>query len=190
MRISDWSADVCSSDLHFDFIELVLADHAAYNAPAAAGLGPEARGMGRQFERQVALRGDGIAHRPGQRDFRRGYQVKVFSRAVAVLVVRRGFVVAALGHPKHIVLEFGQLARAEQSGTVDDIRCVAFLVAMFAGLQIQHELRQRAVQARHRTAQHRSEEHTSELQSLMRISYAVFCLKKTTTKYTHSAPNT
>src|SRR3546814_1033813 len=28
----------------------------------------------------------------------------------------------------------------------------------------------------------RSEEHTSELQSLMRISYAVFCLKK---KYTH-----
>src|SRR3546814_8951657 len=28
----------------------------------------------------------------------------------------------------------------------------------------------------------RSEEHTSELQSLMRISYAVFCLKKKTTK--------
>src|SRR3546814_4220171 len=32
----------------------------------------------------------------------------------------------------------------------------------------------------------RSEEHTSELQSLMRISYAVFCLKKkTTNKPTH-----
>src|SRR3546814_10576351 len=29
----------------------------------------------------------------------------------------------------------------------------------------------------------RSEEHTSELQSLMRISYAVFCLKKKKTKY-------
>src|SRR3546814_8924553 len=28
----------------------------------------------------------------------------------------------------------------------------------------------------------RSEEHTSELQSLMRISYAVFCLKKNTQK--------
>src|SRR3546814_7583226 len=28
----------------------------------------------------------------------------------------------------------------------------------------------------------RSEEHTSDLQSLMRISYAVFCLKKKTTK--------
>src|SRR3546814_9038900 len=31
----------------------------------------------------------------------------------------------------------------------------------------------------------RSEEHTSELQSLMRISYAVFCLKKKTTRNTH-----
>src|SRR3546814_6294562 len=31
----------------------------------------------------------------------------------------------------------------------------------------------------------RSEEHTSELQSLMRISYAVFCLKKKTTHTTH-----
>src|SRR3546814_4168417 len=30
----------------------------------------------------------------------------------------------------------------------------------------------------------RSEEHTSELQSLMRISYAVFCLKKKNTPYT------
>src|SRR3546814_5549959 len=30
----------------------------------------------------------------------------------------------------------------------------------------------------------RSEEHTSELQSLMRISYAVFCLKKKTNKNT------
>src|SRR3546814_9602032 len=31
--------------------------------------------------------------------------------------------------------------------------------------------------------QDRSEEHTSELQSLMRISYAVFCLKKKTLLY-------
>src|SRR3546814_8833202 len=30
---------------------------------------------------------------------------------------------------------------------------------------------------------HRSEEHTSELQSLMRISYAVFCLKKKKKEY-------
>src|SRR3546814_8187437 len=34
----------------------------------------------------------------------------------------------------------------------------------------------------------RSEEHTSELQSLMRISYAVFCLKKKTKKQKHTNP--
>src|SRR3546814_1639355 len=34
----------------------------------------------------------------------------------------------------------------------------------------------------------RSEEHTSELQSLMRISYAVFCLKKKKTKHHTTNP--
>src|SRR3546814_9795142 len=34
--------------------------------------------------------------------------------------------------------------------------------------------------SRNATIRERSEEHTSELQSLMRISYAVFCLKKKT----------
>src|SRR3546814_7420824 len=37
-----------------------------------------------------------------------------------------------------------------------------------------------------RSARRRSEEHTSELQSLMRISYAVFCLKKKITIKTKS----
>src|SRR3546814_10417910 len=36
----------------------------------------------------------------------------------------------------------------------------------------------------------RSEEHTSELQSLMRISYAVFCLKKKTIKQEQSTTTT
>src|SRR3546814_3322163 len=36
----------------------------------------------------------------------------------------------------------------------------------------------------------RSEEHTSELQSLMRISYAVFCLKKKKTNMTKRYKNT
>src|SRR3546814_3618327 len=35
----------------------------------------------------------------------------------------------------------------------------------------------------------RSEEHTSELQSLMRISYAVFCLKKKKRKTKNDAPH-
>src|SRR3546814_3512262 len=43
----------------------------------------------------------------------------------------------------------------------------------------------------HGNARFRSEEHTSELQSLMRISYAVFCLKKKNKNNTkHSATET
>src|SRR3546814_7172369 len=38
--------------------------------------------------------------------------------------------------------------------------------------------RRPTLHSRPRDAKSRSEEHTSELQSLMRISYAVFCLKK------------
>src|SRR3546814_10110914 len=36
----------------------------------------------------------------------------------------------------------------------------------------------------------RSEEHTSELQSIMRISYAVFCLKKKKHPYSHKSTTT
>src|SRR3546814_4117909 len=43
------------------------------------------------------------------------------------------------------------------------------------GIPAENQLVQEIV---HRPASLRSEEHTSELQSLMRISYAVFCLKK------------
>src|SRR3546814_5040564 len=49
-----------------------------------------------------------------------------------------------------------------------------------AGRAAQHHLDAAAAQV-----PGRSEEHTSELQSLMRISYAVFCLKKKTKK-THN----
>src|SRR3546814_5859777 len=40
----------------------------------------------------------------------------------------------------------------------------------------------------HRSAR-RSEEHTSELQSLMRISYAVFCMKKKKNTRLHNSTN-
>src|SRR3546814_4238734 len=45
----------------------------------------------------------------------------------------------------------------------------------------------RAAQSGAYTAYSRSEEHTSELQSLMRISYAVFCLKKKKIKQSKSS---
>src|SRR3546814_10170202 len=49
--------------------------------------------------------------------------------------------------------------------------------------QAQHAPWPRCRRYHHHAAQGRSEEHTSELQSLMRISYAVFCLKKKTKKH-------
>src|SRR3546814_5596779 len=55
------------------------------------------------------------------------------------------------------------------------------LTAAFASdLQAQFALTDAQLGMLHGTAVIRSEEHTSELQSLMRISYAVFCLKKKT----------
>src|SRR3546814_4074572 len=51
-------------------------------------------------------------------------------------------------------------------------------------LSRRHASRQFVREGRRDDRRGRSEEHTSELQSLMRISYAVFCLKKTKkTKY-------
>src|SRR3546814_4230189 len=52
------------------------------------------------------------------------------------------------------------------------------------------EDRQLAKRAAPGILKERSEEHTSELQSLMRISYAVFCLKKKTTRPTAHRPQT
>src|SRR3546814_5508588 len=49
--------------------------------------------------------------------------------------------------------------------------------AYLAGIEAAHQ------QGPNRSRLSRSEEHTSELQSLMRISYAVFCLKKKTIYY-------
>src|SRR3546814_3297594 len=51
--------------------------------------------------------------------------------------------------------------------------------ALIVGLPLNDDgSEQKASVAARRFAAQRSEEHTSELQSLMRISYAVFCLKK------------
>src|SRR3546814_3812528 len=51
-------------------------------------------------------------------------------------------------------------------------------VARSAGVSAGHLVIPAAAGCRSATHSNRSEEHTSELQSLMRISYAVFCLKK------------
>src|SRR3546814_8037682 len=60
------------------------------------------------------------------------------------------------------------------------LRELAFQVLAFAHVAHQHDQMadDTAPIAHRRHDDVRSEEHTSELQSLMRISYAVFCLKK------------
>src|SRR3546814_10623089 len=56
---------------------------------------------------------------------------------------------------------------------------VAILIEWFVKMiAVGNLLSQMIGQNAARCLEHRSEEHTSELQSLMRISYAVFCLKK------------
>src|SRR3546814_5763197 len=76
--------------------------------------------------------------------------------------------------------EFGDVV--QQEGQLE-----AELDARLAEQHIEAEEREERGADRHQPTRapgaamiHRSEEHTSELQSLMRISYAVFCLKKKT----------
>src|SRR3546814_1008485 len=128
MRISDWSSDVCSSDLcgHYQCTDRNRADLDDVSAARARAL----RGTVQSICRQAcagAVAGTELAH-----------------RADADVRARRDL-------------------PARQPGIYDR----------------RHPYRSRAV---HRDGAGvepaRSEEHTSELQSLMRTSYAVFCLKK------------
>src|SRR3546814_52413 len=83
------------------------------------------------------------------------------------------------GHALEDRVDIGQLARHERR--VLQVRAVDLVVDLDDAVEVD-----RAVDAIHRVGRQlevRSEEHTSELQSLMRISYAVFCLKKKKTKH-------
>src|SRR3546814_9069034 len=61
--------------------------------------------------------------------------------------------------------------------TADGRHCGYYAKSGF-GRHIDRRHRKRGYHSGQFLVQDRSEEHTSELQSLMRISYAVFCLKK------------
>src|SRR3546814_9429372 len=109
MRISDWSSDVCSSDLGGIGAAGGIEDHHAVGAELALHQG---------FDLRIVRRLDG-----------------------------------------DIVVEVGDGGRR---------------VAQHEALAVERQ----ALCQRAQVDRERSEEHTSELQSLMRISYAVFCLKK------------
>src|SRR3546814_1296744 len=129
MRISDWSSDVCSSDL-----------------PAC---------------RRRATATTAVRAGAGRRDRKR---LRDRTLSGAGYCLRRLLRVAAQIADHRRELVFQLLA-------VDDHVDQPVFEIIFAGLEILGQL-----------FADRSEEHTSELQSLMRISYAVFCLKKK--KYT------
>src|SRR3546814_4466010 len=138
MRISDWSSDVCSSDLAF----------------LAAGI------AGTERHAAIGLR----LRRPGR------------ETAIALARDLCGLRVDAVEVIQH---------RTDRGGKIVEIQSVE---AGPCGHQLfQVPLAQPFDEAFHLdVAPHpggkapRSEEHTSELQSLMRISYAVFCLNKNT----------
>src|SRR3546814_4705363 len=134
MRISDWSSDVCSSDLSVRRLAPATAQNAylfhQHCAKAAA---------------RVAAQ-----HRSGLCERIRSAQPQRLDRGVRALG-------GESGDDKH-----RRLRGAQQLGQ----RRKPVHVGHF--------------QVEHQHVDIRSEEHTSELQSLMRISYAVFCLKKKT----------
>src|SRR3546814_2398560 len=84
------------------------------------------------------------------------------------------------------------LFRSRLGRVVAVAQCAAGQVGVDVGRGARPTQLQRAAQRAARVG--RSEEHTSELQSLMRISYAVFCLKKKkhlySTEYKHIIINT
>src|SRR3546814_9021423 len=116
MRISDWSSDVCSSDLPFAVVD------------------PVDRGVLRRRHRIEEIQSERIADEKG-----------------------RGMTVHHNSCPA-----------ATPFGSGPPARHITFMQRNFKLLHITC----------------RSEEHTSELQSLMRTSYAVFCLKKKNTGQT------
>src|SRR3546814_2622574 len=133
MRISDWSSDVCSSDLIFDM---------GFSARAAVlAMGGSHHGLGPQPEHGD---GGGLAFQP-LRDID---------------------------------------DETERSWAAD------WIGALLAheNVTLTPDIKDRIWSA---LCNLRSEEHTSELQSLMRISYAVFCLKKNNkrTKTAHKRHN-
>src|SRR3546814_4766039 len=110
---------------------------------------------------------------------RRALAVKAAENRIALRRLDAGAVVVDLH--MHLVAQPGRrhadeaARRRETDRIVDDIVDRAFEPVAVAHHDGRPLARAREGDARVRG---RSEEHTSELQSLMRISYAVFCLKK------------
>src|SRR3546814_2358901 len=87
------------------------------------------------------------------------------------------YALALLAAPVMLAAIPAQIAHAQQKA--DDLKQVSAYIRAVKTMTADFTQTDR----NGRTLSGRSEEHTSELQSLMRISYAVFCLKKKTTQH-------
>src|SRR3546814_6046659 len=160
MRISDWSSDVCSSDLATAAAAFAVSRQISLQAsgsgrnrptvpprgnpcPATISRSVAHGGPGRRFP-DVAARRDQLLHvGPGPPALERHTQHRRPAEG---------------DHPVRHALSLGIRPGGEGMRTAHDDH---LLDAGHTAIGV-----------------HRSEEHTSELQSLMRISYAVFCFKK------------
>src|SRR3546814_8788074 len=139
MRISDWSSDVCSSDL-------------------------------------LQLR---VAHLPVDR----GAPVAAVALAGAVVEVEHEVAVLHQKVVEHLLAEVVGVARADVlqvAGAVDEHhhRVLAARLKLFGPVVLAPDGAGAVLRGHLHVLGFRSEEHTSELQSLMRTSYADFCLQK------------
>src|SRR3546814_6764460 len=140
MRISDWSSDVCSSD---------LGERQSVFSAAALQEETGRIGLGKVSYAQIEA---AIEAATKQRE--------LIDRT---FLDRRGAQFAGFTTRLNVETEARMLRiEAEGRGTLAPIASPLAAAKSIASAAVQ-----------------RSEEHTSELQSLMRISYAVFCLKKT-----------
>src|SRR3546814_5902358 len=191
MRISDWSSDVCSSDLRQFDIEVAAEI-------VEQGRTREAQG---EFDREGEQRADREHPEARHRLVRDDAVIDVHREqgqreAEQVDHQRRAeHRVEGTAHPPHLAPEpvalrrlvprpFLGADRGRVGGDSDRLSGIAVLDRRFVGPErrggagFPDEILFVLRLEQHRAAAVRSEEHTSELQSLMRISYAVFCLKK------------
>src|SRR3546814_2433223 len=147
MRISDWSSDVCSSDLR------------AEEAPM------EPQAIERRLTTIVSADVAGYSRLMGEDE----------AATLAALKAHR----KSLIDPK-VEQYHGRTIKLMGDGALMEFASVVDAVTFAVDVQCSMLERNAEVPTERRIA-YRSEEHTSELQSLMRISYAVSCLKKKNT---------
>src|SRR3546814_7852879 len=153
MRISDWSSDVCSSDLL---------------SPASATRN------GRSYRRITKAQSSAFHLRACLRDVCLG-GTKPGDRCVEFLLADR-LILQQRPIAINILLSIGCIGLRTFQRRLNGIK----VRAQFPRINSKQRLSGTHVATLViKPPLHRSEEHTSELQSLMRISYAVFCLKKT-----------